>query len=219
MRKLGYIALALVLLIGGAAVWYWLAYPTYTYRYRLSIAVDVGGETRTASSVIEVRTITQPMGVIFSPIRNEVEGDAVFLDLGAKGNLVATLAFGPNGSEDYAGTLVPTLFDVGGDDLPKLETLRGSRELTGRFIPTLVTFGNLSDPKTARVVRPDEFEKAFGPDVHFQRAWIEMTTDPVTRRIEQRLPWITDMKARGLGGRIETRPGEFIVNVPFFTRG
>lgn len=97
MRTLGIIALVVVLLIGGGVVWYTLAYPTYTYRFCLSIAVDVDGETKTATSVIEVHTVTRPMPVIFSPINNYVHGDAAFLDLGAGRNVTATLSFGENG--------------------------------------------------------------------------------------------------------------------------
>ena len=190
MRKLGMTVLVLACIIGGAIAWYKISYPTYTYRFRLAIAVDVGDETKTASSVIEVRTVTRPMSVIFSPINIYVYGDAVFVDLGAKGNVIALLACGPDGTESCVGTLVPEEFGIAGvKNFPQLETLRGSRELTGKFMPTLITFADLTDPKSARVVRPDQFEQVFGPDVHFKRMWIEMTTDPVTRGIEKNLPW------------------------------
>jgi hypothetical protein len=145
MRTFGQIVvgtlIGIVLLVGGGLVWYKVAYPTYTYRYRFAIAVEVDGQTKTASSVIEIRVATQPMSVIFSPVSNSVYGDAVFLDLDAKGNVIALLGFGPNGSENYMPFLVPTLFDLGGvDNLPKLERLRGTRELTGKWLPTLITF-------------------------------------------------------------------------------
>ena len=114
MRKPGKIALTIMLLIGGGFALYKLAYPTYTYRFRLSIAVDVDGETKTASSVIEVQTVTRPMAVIFSPVQNYVYGDAVFLDLGAKGNVIALLACNPDGTEDCLPTLVPEEFGIAG---------------------------------------------------------------------------------------------------------
>jgi hypothetical protein len=191
MRKLGKITLTIVLLIGGAVLWYNLAYPTYTCRYRLSIAVDVGGETKTASSVIEVILATRLLPEIFSPVERSVYGDAVFLDMGSKGNVVVLLACGPDGTEGCVAEFVPQTFGVSGDleNLPRLQALRGSRDLTGKFMPTLITFGNLTDPKSARVVAPDRFEQVFGPVVHFKRVWIEMTDAPVTRGIERKLPW------------------------------
>lgn len=191
MRRSRTIALCVVLLIGGGSIWYKLAYPTYVYRFRLAIAVEVGGATKTASSVIEVRTITQPGQPMFSPIRREVYGDAVFLDLGNVGNIVVLLGCNPDGTEDCVGTLIPQAFGVEGGlkNLFRLETLSGSRELTGKLMPTMIHFSHLDDPKSARVVDPDEFEKVFGPDVHFKRIWVEITTDAVTRDIEKKLPW------------------------------
>ena len=35
---------------------------------------------------------------------------------------------------------------------------------------TLVSFSDLNDPTTARVITPGEFEQAFGSDVPFMRA-------------------------------------------------
>lgn len=190
MRGLAIAVLILACVIGGGVAWYKISYPTYTYRFRLAIAVDVGDETKTASSVIEVQTVTRPMSVIFSPINIYVYGDAVFVDLGAKGNVIALLACGPDGTESCVGTLVPEEFGIAGvKSFPQLGTLRGSRELIGKFMPTLITFADLNDPKSARAVRPNQFEQVFGPDVHFKRAWIEMTSDPVTRGIEKKLPW------------------------------
>jgi hypothetical protein len=190
MRTLGTIVLVLMLLLGGSFALYKVNYPTYTYRFRLAIAVDVGGETKTAASVIEVEAVMRPMPIIFSLVNLYVHGDAVFLDLGNGRNVVALLACNPDGTQGCIEDLVPNEFGITElKNLAKLETLRGSRELTGRFIPTLVTFRDLNDPKSASVVPPDQFEQTFGPDVHFKRAWIEMTSDPVTRGIEKKLPW------------------------------
>lgn len=58
-----------------------------------------------------------------------------------------------------------------------------------KALPTLVTFTDLNDPMSVRVVDPDGFEQAFGPGVRFKRAFIEMTNDQVTRGIEKKLPW------------------------------
>jgi hypothetical protein len=197
MRTFGIIMLCVLTVIGGSIAWYKISYPTYIYRYRLSIAVDVDGQTKTASSVIEVVNVTQPKFGSAGPIATQAVGDAVFLDLGANRHVIAILGWGPNGGTDYAGLLVPTLFHVGGEaNFPKWETLRGSRELTGKYIPTLVTFVDLNNPDSARVIEPDSvvnpdaFAKAFGPGVHFKRAWIEMTADPVTHGIEEKMPML-----------------------------
>lgn len=191
MRKLGKVLPLIVLVIGGAYAWYRIEHPTYTYRYRLSIAADVGSETKTASSVIEVRIATQALPGIFFPVDVHVYGDAPFLDMGHGRNVFVLLACNPDGTEDCIADLVPRQFEIPGglENLSKLEDLHGTRELTGKRVPALVTFLNLSDPKSARVVIPDQFEGVFGPDVHFKRLWIEMTDAQVTRGVERNLPW------------------------------
>jgi hypothetical protein len=180
----------LLAVIGSGVAWCKISYPTYVYRYRLSIAVDVDGQTKTASSVIEVRNVTQPMFGSAPPFFPYVHADAIFLNLGTIGNVVALLGCDPDGSQDCIGTLVPDVFGIAGvENFRQLETLRGKRELTGAFVPTLVTFSDLNDQKSARVVPRDHFEQVIGSGVRFKSAWIEMTSDPVTRGIEKTLPW------------------------------
>ena len=57
-------------------------------------------------------------------------------------------------------------------------------------MPTFVTFADLNDPKTARVVSPKDFEGVFGPGVQLKRVEIEMTRERITRGIDRRIPWI-----------------------------
>jgi hypothetical protein len=87
-------------------------------------------------------------------------------------------------------------------DWTEESSLRGKGDLPPDYIPTLVTFTDLNDPKTARVVQPEKFEQEFGPGVRFKRAWLEtvsrgiwplnlldITGEPITWEIEQKLPW------------------------------
>ncbi len=192
MRTFGIIALCIMLLIGAGAAWWTSLTPTYVHRFRLAIEVDVDGEIRIGSSVIEVRTTDYKAGSgETGGLRSQVFGDAIFLDLGNGRNVVALLGFDPNGSRNAIDLLdfhafratIPTLRI---EDLPSLS---GSVSLSGELVPTLVTFSDVNRPETARVVRASDFEQVFGPTVHFKRAWIEMTRDPVTRGIEKGLPW------------------------------
>jgi hypothetical protein len=214
MRALGIFVLGVVLLIGGGFALYKLAYPSYIYRFRLAIAVEDAGTIKTASSVIEGEIVTRPFAVIFSPTQSFARGDAVFLDLGNGRHVIALLACDPNGTQDCIPGLVTNLFRISGvENLPMLETLRGSRELTGGYRPTFVTFRDLNDPGSARVVRPDQFEKVFGPDVHFKRAWIALTDAPMTGGIEAKMPWWNRepfpwMKPLGNGAYVDTRPAD-----------
>ena len=193
MRTLGIILLCILAVIGGGVAWCKISYPAYTYRYRMTVEVTVNGVVHSGSSVVEVTVQKQPE-VGDAPAQvSHVRGEAVFVDLGDGRNVIALLASGPNGSDvDYPYGLVPRLFRTSYDehDLPKLAGLRGRRDIPENKLPTFVTFADLNDPKSVRVVKSDEFSQVFGPNVRLSDARIEMTNEPVTRGIEQKMPEI-----------------------------
>ena len=196
MRAPGILALCVLLLIGGGYVLWQLVYPTYTYRYRITVNVEAGGKIYSGSSVIEVRLVKQPQITMEVPrVATELSGEAVFVDLGRGRNVIALLASGYKAQNvDYPKYIVSEHFKLSYDDsdLPKFPRLQGRWELASGELPAFVTFSDLNDPKTARAVGVTEFESVFGPDVHFKGVWIEMTSDPVTRGIEKNLKWWTN---------------------------
>jgi hypothetical protein len=68
------------------------------------------------------------------------------------------------------------------------------------------------------VLSPDDFEQPFGPGVQFKTALVERTKDPVTRGIEGTLVWLARLKTEGKGTSVNSFPGRFSINVPYFTR-
>src|SRR5581483_10939200 len=149
MRVMKVALVSIVALIVGGFVWYKLAYPTYTYRYRMTVEVEENGKIHTGSSVIEVQINRQPQVLSAPPIVPHVHGEAVFVDLGRERNVVALLAEGPRAENvDYSYYLIPKLFDLtlNVGDLPKLVNLRGTREVPESYMPTFVTFTGLNDP-------------------------------------------------------------------------
>jgi hypothetical protein len=203
---------ALVVLVAITFV-LWIFFSPQTYRFRLTIAADVNDEVRSASSVIEIRSSTYFVPGTSLSTSWDVVGEAVFLDLGDGRNVIATLAFGPTASVRRMNYLVPTTFGVRPQDVfNRLET-GNEQALSGENIPTLVTFSDLTDPSTARVVVPEEFATVFGSDVRFLGARIQMTRDPVTETIESQLPWLSEMRER-LRGHGEYRYSNQLNVVP-----
>ncbi|MEQ1710635.1 MAG: hypothetical protein ABL908_04450 [Hyphomicrobium sp.] len=201
MRVLGYIGLAILLVVVGFVAWWAWQTPTYVYRFRLGLEVEADGEVRRGAGVIEVRATNYKVGLPHTTgIREKVRGEAVALDLGQGKSIFMLLALGATGSDDMFYALPLRVFKSSTiEDLPHL---RDIAELPSRLIPTLVTFVDLNDPATARVVRPEEFEAVFGAGVRFKQATIEMVSpgtwpltllgiggEPVTRGIEGKLPW------------------------------
>jgi hypothetical protein len=197
MRTLGIIALCVALLIGGGIVWWQLTYPTISYRYRITLEVDVDGAIKTGSSVIEVTSWWDPTpGRPISHYSTAARGEAVYVDLGRAGNLFLLLTNGKNNPEQLGAQTFH--FDPT-DSIDAIEQRRRADALTAKRataelrpdqLPMLVSFTDLNDPKTARVVRPNELAQVLGPGVHLRRAWLEMTSEPVIRGIENKLPWL-----------------------------
>lgn len=77
-------------------------------------------------------------------------------------------------------------------------------------MPTFVTFNDLSDPKSARVVRPAKFPQVFGGHLSLPRVTIEMTSDLVTQGIAKKLSWwgkpLPWVKPTGQNYSVDTRP-------------
>lgn len=247
MRRFTITALILLAIAGA----YSLSYPTTTYRFRITLNVDTPQGLKPGSSVMEVRHRRYPAWTTLGNSTGEssLKGDAVFVDLGADADgkprsLIALLAHGPRAEQvDFyllPGRILEPLWKQKSatlnfrDPPTELSLLpAGTRaELVGSQIPTLVTFTDLNDPKSARVVSPNELSQIFGSGVQLRNATIEIVAagswpltllglsgEPVTRGIEKKLSWIIRLKSEGLGDRLYTYPEQFTINVPYFTRG
>ncbi len=187
MRTVGIVIAVVVAAIGLAAFYY--NFPDH--RYRLTIEIETPEGIKTGSSVIAVYATDVKWGLPESTgLRSRIEGEAVFVDLGAGRNVIAILAHGKSGEQpDRVNMLVQNAFRAAGRNIEWFEAKyqTGTAPLKGELIPTLVTISDLKDPKTARVVSPDDFEAVFGPGYRFTRASVEVTRDAVTTGIEGKL--------------------------------
>jgi hypothetical protein len=224
-------------------------YSTTSYRVRLTLNVETPQGLKTGSGVVEVTTRSYPAWTTLggSTGNSWVTGDAVFVDLGEGANgceryLVALLASGLRG-EDVDFYRLPMLAyehlwrrgDHSSDWRdPNLELSKlppGTRvELSGKLIPTLVTFFDTRDPNTARVVRPDGLAQSFGDTVHLRDVTLEtvssgiwplnalgLTGEPITRGIETHLPFLVTQRDR-LRRLIDDLPPRFQPHYHLFTR-
>jgi hypothetical protein len=226
MRILRTIVIWVVALVVGVIVSYNLVYPTYRYRYRMTVDVMVDGVVHSGSSVIEVQLEKQPLAQLGPPVLPKAIGEAVFVDLGGGRNVIALLAADNLRNVDYPEYLVGRHSNWSGaenSDLARFTEATGSWELPRDQMPTFATFVNLADPATARSVLPDDFENVFGPEVHFKRVLIQMVPagfrpfgllgvgltlggEPMTSGIEKKIPWWNEplpwMKRIGISGDV-----------------
>lgn len=82
---------AIAVIICALIAAYMIAYPTYTYRYRLIVEVEFDGQSAVGSSVVEVQWSKQPQIGSASPWDQTIKGQAALIDLGNHGCLIATL--------------------------------------------------------------------------------------------------------------------------------
>jgi hypothetical protein len=198
-------------ILGGVAlaavVGYYFAYPTLSYRVRLTIEVDQRGERKVGSSVVEISEVHFPTfwGLMNNGVEFHARGEAAFLDLGEGNNLIALLGLGGGSDDDIVTISLRTFVDdayLKNPDYGKLgfayrtlAALTGKpRELGPKFTPTLARFRDLTDPKTIEAVDPANLAASYGPGVSFLRATLEITYNSVTSGvIEKRLPWLHAM--------------------------
>lgn len=195
----------LVLVLAGAAVVVLAPngpFRSYSHRYRLTISVAVDGEPRSGSSVIEVVWRKSP-ALSSVPWTSELVGEAALVDLGKHGLLAATL-YGPYGLRAdflalHAFALFgkqPATFAPDDNGLRALSLVRDRARLTPDQLPSFVWFSDPTDAETAVPVKGEDFGLVISPDVRLIGASVQITSDPITTGVAQRLPWLRELEAR-----------------------
>jgi hypothetical protein len=196
-----------LIIVTTCVVGYRLAYPTYTHRYRLTVNVETPHGLKSGSSVVQV-TMTSIPRLLGSEHGQDVstKGEAAFVDLGDK-NVTALLTrsdpkFGYQ--IEACVTLAIKVFDPEcegrGCQRSAIRYETGTRIVPPQLMPTLVTFGNLDDPRSAKIVAPGEFENVFGAGYRLKDVTISITTDPIEWKIEEQIPALKGLRTM-LGGQ------------------
>lgn len=214
------------LLFGG---WVYLARPEHKYRLTVEVVTPQG--VVAASNVMAAHRGKLSIGTIGGGVG--MKGDALFLDLGGGRNLIATLTHRPDGSYvDGMIYLAMNAYAAAGRKVPfkEVKQLTGKVPVSGELIPTLVTFTDLNDPATARVLDAGQIETTFGQGYRMQGVWLETVPvglwpfdfggplgAPVTRGIQKKLPLLTTHQAQ-LRSVIRNMPPRFQLSIDAFTR-
>jgi hypothetical protein len=193
--------------------WWAFRGNTNTVRSRLTLVVETPEGERSGSSVSQV-TILSPgpwnWAIGFSSLSMAGEdAEAVVVDLGSRGLLLATLArettlrsggmgmynaaLMPFPQEKFRGEIGTGIWakDQYAAYLDELSRRKPKGELPFKYLPMLVRFRDPNDPTSVERVDPLDLATSFGPGVMLKRAFVEITDDPLTRDIEARLPWVT----------------------------
>ena len=209
MKKRYIVALVLLALV---AWWVW-ARPVVVLHYRMTVSVDTPEGVKSGSAVR--RVIISWLPKILPDEHGAsvvVKGEAVMVDLGARGMLFALLRGNSRLGVDYGQTILADAFPVPVDGEGAYTRVgrryysqlgHEKRTLGTEQYPMMVRFRDINDPKTIedvyarpRTITPenralakrDPFEIAFGEGVKLKEITIEITDDPVTTGVRKILP-------------------------------
>jgi hypothetical protein len=203
------------------------------HKYRLTVEVTTPDGIKTGSGILAV----VPDRNYNRSGRTTMRGEAVLVDLGQdrdKGkNLLALLAHRQGAKLDLDDINYVALRAYGAASGSRVSFKDMSRQngivpVQGELIPVLVSFADLKDPNSARLVAADQAEAILGDGYAIRGLTAEVVPngfwpidfggalgEPVTRGIEAKLPWLTGpgetaaiaLKAAGLPveGGVEAR--------------
>jgi hypothetical protein len=130
----------------------------------------------------------------------------VFVDLGGGKNLVALMAHIDSTLDlDGMNYLALRAYKAAGRNVSfnEMSRMSGAVPVTGALIPVLVTFADIRDPATARVVSSEAMAASFGNGFRLHDIHAEVVPnglwpldfggplgEPVTRGIATKLPWL-----------------------------
>lgn len=171
-----------------------------TLRFRVIAKVLYNGSQYEASTVMECRYARIKNSLVGMGGSTTLYGEALIFDLPAGLGTFYLLPRwrGANGglNQVYEQGVLSTLgikSSVGGlkdSDLELLSNARGRKAFNFfGHMPTIVVFQDETKPKSIREIGRGEFRKIF-PGAEFIGLDIEITTDPVTDQLTQRLPWL-----------------------------
>jgi hypothetical protein len=179
------------------------------HKFRLALEVETPDGVKSASGVYSVTPNRgyggSNTGETAGP---KTKGDALFVDLGGGKNVVALLAVGTEPTDlDATNYIAMRSFNAAGRKVQfremKKTTAMSPVPVPAANAPVLVTFKDVNDPASMRVVTPDNVQELLGRGVKLHGMMVSTVAngiwpldfggilgEPVSRGIEQKLPWL-----------------------------
>ncbi len=181
-----------------------------TINYRLTLEVEVDGTIHTGSGVIGTEWTHYPdwLRGMVNPYTIQVHGEAIAVDLGPRGLLLALLTGAPKkGTLDFSynpfdtqGILHAFIIHPSGQEwLEALSHEHDAVDVPFDLLPMLVRYTDIHSPHSVQQVDPANLTASFGPGVKLVRATLAITKDPVTHDLDAKVSWVKDLDVHGSG--------------------
>ncbi len=182
---------------------------TVSWHQRLTVTVETPSGEVSGSAVTAVTNV-QLEGLLELPdsrgVKNQVTGEAVVVEV-APGRYLFVLL---DGAEYWAYAAFRLGRETDPDalsyeammaqlkrrpwDVPAPLPLRPAAAYMSNPFPTLVTFDDVTDPKTVRRVDPEDLAASFGPGVRLKAVTLAVTKEAVTKgRVAEVLGWLCNL--------------------------
>ena len=213
------------LLLSGLYAFYYVAFPVYTHRFRLTFQVEVNGKVKEGSGVITVlHQDNQHVPLTQKRWKLSEYGPSPWIDLGERGIVLAAIEI------HVPSNYKPKPFDAGllsfvayfgaehGNPNISQRTVReihnqsGRRQLKDNQLPEFIWLPNPSDPNSAQIVPPDSFGDIVGSDIRLGAVFVEVTEDRPDNSLYAKLPWLKAMAQKERGWGLQVYPVQFKLN-------
>lgn len=161
-----------------------------SWHQKLVLEVETPNVTVSGQSVMRIDVRHEPQIIAHQGgIFKDVIGEAAFVDLGGGRYLFALLGDEANRA---LYTFEPAeMADGHMDGFIRLADMREARPLPRKLWPRLVTFTDIADPMTVRLVDPENLAASFGPGYRLRSVTLEITDEPVSEGdVEKVLEWL-----------------------------
>jgi hypothetical protein len=194
------------LLAAAAVVFSACSTNVQTFRYRLNIAVEVDGEVKSASSIIQV-WYEQYGSQNAAGARGGswYRGVAPVIDLGSHGMLFAGMEhrfgyfswrkekYGLACQRPVDAASLPKVYGLHAIALAKLR--EGKRELADGNYPPFIWFPDGGTWQDAKEICPEEFSRVIGADVTLRSVSIDPAPEaPLLHKLQIHAPWLDQMR-------------------------
>lgn len=178
----------------------------YEWNQKVTIEIETPDGIRSRSTVNSIKYIYVPKWLRgLSQMANvyHLQGDAIVLEVSPGRYLFALTPM-----NEYLAQ--SALHETLGEKLgairkmaPRIVEWKGSVTLRPNDYPTLVTFENIDDPRSMRLVNPSDLAASFGAGVALRSFQFEITSDPITvgfaRRMVPYFSWSDERRIRYSG--------------------
>ena len=181
----------------GVVVYNYVTYPSYTYRYRMTVEVETPEGVKTGSSVVEIynNQIPVSMAGLFGGHYNwmNIEGEGVFVEIGD-----GKILFLDKISNDHIMDILVDTFPIPIVDekdkkiVYRIDNIRevmkyygtlinSKAEVSEKNFPTMLAVVNKNNQEDIQRVNSENMEEVFGEGIKLKRVVIEMTQNAVTK--------------------------------------